>query len=149
MGLERTLRDEIKMAALLHDTGKIGLSDRLLAKGRMLDSSDEIREYQSHSVRGQSAFGKIEEFQQIGLYIRHHHEAYDGSGFPDGLAGRQIPLGAQIIAAANWNEAAFHRSNGPVTGARVAEKLAGQSGCLFDPVLLSAVTHEVTRTLAV
>ncbi len=145
LGVEPHLREEIRMAALLHDTGKIGLPDRLLSKGLM--TPDDVREYQSHAVRGQTAIDKIDELREVGVFIRHHHEAYNGSGFPDGLSGEQIPLGARIIALADWLENAFSHENAPNAKYELTRKLANQGGHLFDPALLPAANFAVSQVL--
>ena len=109
LGLELRQRDELRMAALLHDLGKIGMSELLLPKGKELLTPDEAKEYQSHPLMGQSLLDKYRELQEVGMVIRHHHEAFDGSGFPDGLDGEQTPLGARILALADAIENAFSR----------------------------------------
>jgi response regulator RpfG family c-di-GMP phosphodiesterase len=100
-GLSENLIEEIRVAALLHDIGTIGISDSLLHGDVERMTNGELREYRSHSVRGQAAVDSIEDLRPSGVLIRHHHENFDGSGFPDRLAGSDIPLGARIIALAD------------------------------------------------
>ena len=147
LGLEQRRRDELRMAALLHDLGKIGLSELLLAKGKELLTPDEAQEYRSHPVTGQSLLDKFGELREVGVVIRHHHEAFDGSGVPDGLAGAQIPLGARILALANWIENTFSRVTSPNAKYELTKKLLAEMGRLFDPALSGAATFALMQVL--
>ncbi len=89
------------IAALLHDIGKIGIPDSILAKREEEWNEYERNEYMLHPVRGQVAISMLEGFQEIGLLIRHHHENVDGTGFPDRLKKTAIPLGSRIISMAD------------------------------------------------
>ena len=91
----------ISMAAQLHDIGMIGAPDVVLIKNVGELSPQEMTEYVKHPVRGQAAIDCIEDFRSLGVLIRHHHEWYNGGGFPDGLKGEAIPIGARIIAIAD------------------------------------------------
>lgn len=102
MGLSQEEVETITVASLLHDIGKIGMSDVLLAKDTGDLGPKELQEYFLHPVRGQAAVDAIEDLRGAGLLIRHHHETFDGSGFPDGLKADQIPPGARIIAMADF-----------------------------------------------
>ena len=101
LGLEEKALGQIVLAARLHDIGKTGLPDFVIARKPEDLTPEERIQYKKHPVRGQSALSMIEEFQEIGTLIRHHHENFNGSGFPDGLRGRNIPLGSRIIACAD------------------------------------------------
>ncbi|MGB9715472.1 MAG: HD domain-containing phosphohydrolase [Thermodesulfovibrionales bacterium] len=101
MSLSEQDINNIFIAALLHDIGKIGIPDSILIKPVDSLVGYEKKEYELHPVRGQVTVDSIEGFREIGLYIRHHHENFDGSGFPDGLKGEDIPLGSRIIAIAD------------------------------------------------
>ncbi len=90
--------NNVLVAALLHDVGKIGVPDAVLRKLPDAMNDAELSDYRSHAVRGQVAVDIIDGFRDIGLIIRHHHEYIDGSGFPDGLKMNAIPLGSRIIA---------------------------------------------------
>lgn len=114
-GVARTMKlpqadiDNIIVASLLHDIGKIGVPDAILAKSENRMTPDELDEYKLHCVRGQAAVDTIQDLQDAGLLIRHHHEWFNGSGFPDGLKGDAIPLGSQIIAIADYVDRAIPR----------------------------------------
>lgn len=90
-----------QMAGLLHDVGKIGLEKELLAISIESLSQKDLQERQRHAVLGQRILRKLDAFQDIRVVIRHHHEQYDGSGFPEGLAKGQIPPWSRWIALAN------------------------------------------------
>lgn len=103
--------DEInccRAAAQLHDIGKIAFSDELLKKNPQTYDDREMLEYCQHVIRGQAAIDPVPELRELGLLIRHHHEKFDGTGFPDGLKGENIPLGARLIAVADFFENKLH-----------------------------------------
>ncbi len=102
--LEDAEKMRLRSAGLLHDIGKIAMSDQLLGKLPGELEGKNLHEYQNHVVRGQAAISMVPELDEIGILIRHHHEYFDGSGFPDQLAGESIPLGARIICAADMFE---------------------------------------------
>jgi response regulator RpfG family c-di-GMP phosphodiesterase len=101
LGLNDAEQQTVLFAALLHDIGKIGLADEILDKPIGALTPEQRGELMRHPERGQQALMQIEQLKDAALLIRHHHEHYDGSGYPDHLAGLAIPLGARILAAAN------------------------------------------------
>jgi response regulator RpfG family c-di-GMP phosphodiesterase len=109
MGLPAEEADVIYVAALLHDIGKIGLSDSIINKDADELSPEGFKEYSLHPVRGQTAIDSIEDLRKAGILIRHHHESYDGTGFPDKLQGVAIPLGSRIIAIADYIDRAIDK----------------------------------------
>lgn len=91
---------DLETASILHDIGKLGVSEVILNKyGEFTES--EFAEFKRHTVIGAEIVEAIEEFYHLVPAIRHHHEKYDGTGYPDGLAGEDIPLQARIIAIAD------------------------------------------------
>ena len=101
MGLPAAEIEMISIAAQLHDIGKIGCPDIVLTKNVGELSPEEKSEYIKHPVRGQAAIDCIEDFRMSGILVRCHHEWFNGKGFPDGLKGEDIPLGARIISIAD------------------------------------------------
>ncbi|MET7013708.1 response regulator c-di-GMP phosphodiesterase, NosR family [Uliginosibacterium flavum] len=97
---------EILLAGLLHDIGKIGYPDALLTKPFTHMSADEIGIARKHPLNGAAALMSMPDMRGVADIIRSHHERWDGKGFPDGLAGDKIPLGARILALANDYDAA-------------------------------------------
>ena len=106
MGLDAETVAKIRLARLLHDVGKIGLPESTLKKGGEEVSAVEQREQRLHPARGQELFMPIEELHDVGLMVRGHHEAYNGNGYPDGLKGEDIPVGARLVAIADFIEQA-------------------------------------------
>ena len=91
----------IEIAALLHDIGKISMPEKLIDKKLNLMTSDEMNIWRRHPLLGEQALAGIENLDEAGKIVRHHHENFNGSGFPDGLRGEEIPLGSRIIAVAD------------------------------------------------
>jgi response regulator RpfG family c-di-GMP phosphodiesterase len=101
MGMAESEMQDVFLAALLHDVGKIGLPDYLLEKPFASLTVEERMEVMKHPVKGQTALMALEQLQGAAKLIRSHHEHFDGLGFPDKLHGLEIPPGARIIALAN------------------------------------------------
>ncbi len=101
MGMDEAGVQEVLLAGLLHDIGKIGLPDELLAKPFNVLSADERNLVMRHPVTGELALMAVDSLKGVAALIRHHHERFDGAGFPDGLKGLVIPLGARILAVVN------------------------------------------------
>ncbi|MBI4694468.1 MAG: response regulator [Gammaproteobacteria bacterium] len=99
--LEDDLVQQIYFAALLHDVGKLSMPDELLRKPFTAMKPEERLRYMRHPAIGQAGFTGVESMQDMALLIRCHHERHDGAGYPDGLQGDGIPLGARILAIAN------------------------------------------------
>jgi HD-GYP domain-containing protein (c-di-GMP phosphodiesterase class II) len=96
-GPEATL---IELAARLHDIGKIGIPDSILVKpGKLLP--DEMAHMRTHSQKGADLISKYRDFARGAMIIKHHHERWDGLGYPAGLKGSEIPFGARVIAVAD------------------------------------------------
>lgn len=101
IGMPQNEFSTVRAGALLHDIGKIGISEEVLKKDSLGLTFSERKEYEQHPVRGQAAVEPIACLRDAGVLIRHHHEWVNGAGYPDGLGGAAIPLGARIIAVAN------------------------------------------------
>ncbi len=104
MKLDAEVERELTIAALLHDIGHIGLSDTVLARPVNRLDREELRHYRLHPVLGEQALLASDDMQGVAPLIRAHHERWDGQGFPDGLRGAAIPLGARILAVADTFE---------------------------------------------
>ena len=92
---------DVFLAGLLHDIGKIGFADHLLTKAVTQMSGDDLGTYRKHPLKGEQSLMALEELRPAAKIIRAHHERFDGQGFPEGLSGMRIPLGARILALAN------------------------------------------------
>jgi HD-GYP domain-containing protein (c-di-GMP phosphodiesterase class II) len=104
LGLPRESRETIVQAALVHDLGKIGVPEQVLVKRGALTDED-WRLMRRHPLTGAQIVAPLEFFADGAIIVRHHHERLDGSGYPDGLAGEMIPLGARIVAVADVYDA--------------------------------------------
>ncbi|MBI5591379.1 MAG: response regulator [Deltaproteobacteria bacterium] len=99
-GLDKQEQEQIEIAGLLHDIGLMGLPKILLEKDKEDMVEAELKLFKQHPIIGQICLQPVERLDPVGTIIFSHHENYDGSGFPDGLMGEQIPLGARIIHVA-------------------------------------------------
>lgn len=139
MGIQPRDADLIVAAARVHDLGKIATDNRVLFKQSSL-TPDERRLIEAHPGEGGELAGKFSMFRQGRRFIRHHHERWDGKGYPDGLAGTDIPLGARIIAVADSYDAMT--SDRPYRHALPHEialiELARGAGKQFDPQIVDA-----------
>jgi len=127
----------ISTAALLHDIGKIGIPDRILnKKGKLTDEEWEV--IKSHSRLGATIVGNIPDLAPCVGFILHHHEWWDGNGYPQGLKGKTIPLGARILAVADafaaMTSARPYRD--PLCDDKVLQRLRHGAGTQFDPELV-------------
>lgn len=147
LGLDETQQQDVLFAALLHDIGKIGMADDILDRPFNALNPDQRTEMMRHPERGQQALMQIEQLQTAALLIRHHHEYYDGSGYPDRLAGLAIPLGSRIIAAANEFDGLV---SGTLTQQPMRPKdainfLMENRGKRYDPAVIDCYTAILTE----
>ncbi len=139
MNLPKSEVDTIRHASLLHDVGKIGISEKILLKpGRLTD--DEFETIKSHPYIGAGILNSIEFLHSVCEIIKHHHERYDGKGYPDKLAGEEIPLGARIICVADSFDAitSCRPYRKPLTFDEATEEVKRCSGTQFDPEVAAA-----------
>ena len=126
--------ETIASAALLHDLGKVGMADGILFGAKLL-SPDERKSAERHAEIGATLLSKFPLFQKGTLLVRHHHERFDGKGYPDGLKGEAIPLGARIISVCDSYQAMTEKR--PYRHALLQElaieQLRQGSGSQFDP----------------
>ena len=101
LGVEPMAQQDFFFAALLHDVGKIGFSDALLTRPVSKMNGEDFARYRKHVLAGESALMPLDELKNVATIVRAHHERYDGQGFPDGLQGSEIPLGARLLSVVN------------------------------------------------
>ena len=143
LGLDEDETTRIHMAAHLHDIGKIAVPDSVLRKAGPL-TRPEWEEMRRHPVTGYEILRKIDDFKEIAILVRHHHERWDGRGYPDGLSGHDIPPGSRVIAVADSIDAMMSsRSYRPaMTSAACRREIEKNSGILYDPrVAAAALEH--------
>jgi len=140
--------EDIRIASLLHDTGKIALPSYLLEKKTEQMDSEEMEAYKLHPLRGEEIFAMVDGLEYVSVLIRHHHENFDGTGFPDGLRGNDIPSGARIIAIADLVERLMREVAFENRAEYVLNEIKNRYFTCFDPVLiegLEEVLHDLIR----
>jgi HD-GYP domain-containing protein (c-di-GMP phosphodiesterase class II) len=140
----------VALAAQMHDVGKLGVPDRILTKRDRLTPAefDVIRE---HSGRGHEIAMRVAALRPAALGILHHHEKMDGSGYPDGLRGQDIPLEARIVAVADAFDAMTSgRVYQPaVDFKRAFDELTKCAGSHFDPACVKAFHRAAGKMLSI
>lgn len=134
-GFAPKMQNDIYMMGLLHDVGKIGIPDSIINKPAKL-TDEEYGVIKNHSAMGAKILENITEFPQLTVGARWHHERYDGKGYPDGIAGEEIPQEARIIAVADAYDAmSSRRSYRDVLAQEIVrEEMEKGKGTQFDPV---------------
>ncbi len=146
VGLRGEELEAVAYGALLHDVGKIGVPEHLLRKEGPL-SADEWLIMRRHPEIGERICQPLRSSTAFAPIIRHHHEHFNGRGYPDGLRGEAIPLGARIVAIADAYEAMVHgRPYQPAQAhGRAAQELTRLRGRQFDPDLVPVFLDELER----
>jgi HD-GYP domain-containing protein (c-di-GMP phosphodiesterase class II) len=147
MGLPESNVGDIYLAGLLHDVGKIGLRDELLQRPTKL-TAEEMEEVRRHPVIGEKIVASIQPFDRLRPAVRHHHEFFNGRGYPDGLAGENIPLLARIIGVAEACDAMMspRRYRAARSPYEIDAVFNAESGRQFDPQVIRAfmaIRHEI------
>lgn len=138
--LDGEMLEALAISAFFHDVGKIGIPDRVLLKpGRF--TSDEMEVMKHHPVKGEAIVKELglEEGEAISQAVRHHHEYFNGEGYPDALAGEAIPIMARIIAVADSYDAMtvsrpYHSGR---SSSDVLDIMSGEAGNKLDPYLVN------------
>jgi putative two-component system response regulator len=151
LAVEASIRDHrllqaIHAAALLHDIGKLGIPDQLLHKPGPL-TVDEYDRVKQHAVIGADILSAVPFAGPLALIVRHHHENWDGSGYPDGLSGDTIPLGARVLAVADCYDALtsdrpYRRS---VSHERATAMIRERRGTMYEPEIAEAFLRIVDQ----
>ena len=144
--LDDAALQELVLASMLHDLGKVGFSDALLDKPFTQLAADERGQVMRHPARAEALLTGILPLRGAAAVIRHHHENFDGSGFPDGLAGLAIPLSARILSVANDFDSL---QLGILVGRALSREealqyIGGNRGKRYDPAVVEALL-QVTR----
>jgi HD-GYP domain-containing protein (c-di-GMP phosphodiesterase class II) len=137
LGLEEGALIDIEAAALLHDIGKIGIPDAILHKPAKL-TAEEYDLMKKHPEYGWAVLRQVPSFEQASLLILHHHEGFDGRGYPGGLKGAEIPMGSRIVSVIDAFDAMVssrpYRQGLPLEEA--VRRLTEASGTQFDPAVV-------------
>jgi HD-GYP domain-containing protein (c-di-GMP phosphodiesterase class II) len=135
--------------ALVHDIGKIGIPDTILLSPARLDA-DEWEIMKSHSERGYRILSSIEaeDAAAIATAVRHHHESFDGSGYPDGLAGEDIPVLSRIVALVDCYDALAETRpyHAPKSHQTIVKILHEENGAKYDPHLREKFVHWIENS---
>jgi putative nucleotidyltransferase with HDIG domain len=139
LGCDERDQDLIHTAALLHDIGKFILPDNVLFANRKL-TDDEWELIKLHPEQGAKLVERIEGYGPVAEIVLHHHEKYAGGGYPAGIAGEEIPLGARIIAAADTYDVMTSRDSyrRPVSTEAALEEMRRVAGTQLDPKVTAA-----------
>ena len=140
LGLDAKQTQEVFIAALLHDIGKIGFSDELLALATNRLAGDQLGAFRKHPLRAEQLLMPLEDLRAVATILRAHMERFDGAGFPDGAAGLAIPLGARILGLASDYD---NLQIGALVQRRVLPEDARQiiyasGGKRYDPTVVAA-----------
>jgi diguanylate cyclase (GGDEF)-like protein len=140
LGLDAEDLDVVVRAAELHDIGKVAIPDAILHKSGPL-GEEEWAFVRQHTVIGERIVNAAEALRPVGRVVRSSHERWDGGGYPDGLAGEDIPLGARIVLACDaWDAMTSDRSyRQAMDGGEAAAELRRHAGTQFDPRVIDAL----------
>lgn len=152
LGMDRSAMRALTEAALLHDVGKIGIADEILLKPGPLSDLERVQ-MKEHPAIGRRILKSIATLDEAAEIVYAHHEHYDGSGYPRGLRGQEIPLGARVFAVVDAFDAiTSHRPYETAMGVDIARtRIEASSGTHFDPAVVEAfltVPEEDWLTLA-
>jgi HD-GYP domain-containing protein (c-di-GMP phosphodiesterase class II) len=146
LGMSEKEMRNLRISALLHDVGKIGIDDRILRKPGAL-SDDEFEVMKGHPAKGAAIMSGVAQLIDIIPGMKYHHEKWSGGGYPEGLVGEQIPVQARIVAIADTLDAMT--TNRPYQKAMelgyVVEKIKSFAGTRFDPHVVGAFVNAVQR----
>lgn len=139
LGLSKEQIKTLRIGGLFHDIGKIGIPDSILLKPAKL-TDDEYSQIKNHPSIGAHILGNATIFKEIIPIVKHHHEKYDGNGYPSRLKGEEIPYMARIAAVADTFDAMTSRRSyrGPIDIEHVKEEIKRCEGTQFDPQIAEA-----------
>jgi len=149
MGLSEEDVERVRMAGRLHDLGKIGTRDAVVNKEGPL-TADEFEHVKQHVIIGAQILAPLVHLGDIVAMVKSHHERFDGSGYPDGLRGEDVPLGGRIIAVAEVYDAltTARPYQEKMTPEQAVERMADLSGTVLDPRVYEALVRLVGRRQA-
>jgi putative nucleotidyltransferase with HDIG domain len=146
MGWDSGQQQLVDLCGLVHDIGKIGLPAGLLEKPGAL-TPDERRQMEEHSAIGERILANVDDYAEIAVIVRHHHERWDGNGYPDRLAGEAIPIVSRLLAVADAYDAmTSHRPyRAALPSSEARRRLREGVGSQFDPEVVVAFEAVLER----
>lgn len=149
LGLDEETIENVRLAARLHDVGMIGIHESILNKPDTL-SPAEVRHVREHVRIGSEILAPLTHLGPVLDYVHHHHERFDGNGYPRGLAGDEISIGGRILAAADAFDALTSQRpyREPLSWSAALSRLAGDAGRALDPAVFAALRRVVLIELA-
>lgn len=138
MGMSPSELTALRYGALLHDVGKIGIDETIIRKAGPL-TADEYRVMQQHTLIGERIVAPLRMAAKVAPIVRGHHERWDGSGYPDGLAGETIPLGARVVAVVDAFDAMTTQRpyNHVLSAEEAVGRLLAGAGTSWDPRIVA------------
>lgn len=146
LGLTEQEIEIVARAAKLHDIGKIGIKDEILFSHSKL-SPEQYQEIKSHPAKGVAILEPLKFLEREKVIVKHHHEHFDGSGYPDGLQGEAIPLGARIICVADAFDAmrTSRPYAKPLSKEEIIKEFTFNAGAQFDPKISETLVRNINR----
>ena len=150
MDFNKEAINQIRIAGLMHDIGKIGIDERILNKPQSL-TSEEWQEIKRHPEIAYRILSSANEFSEMADYILEHHERWDGKGYPKGLKGEEISLQARIIAVADTYDAMISERpyRQPLSEDFAVQEIISNAGIQFDPVIVKVFINDVLKGNAI
>lgn len=149
LGLDPATCEDLRVAGRLHDVGKIGIREAILNKPDRL-TPEEFDHVKRHVQIGLDILAPLFHIKQPLKYVEHHHERWDGAGYPQGMAGETIPMGARILCAADTFDALTSKRayREPLESQAALEHIRVDVGKQFDPRVYDALVRVITRRLS-
>lgn len=146
MGFDKSAVDHICIAGLIHDIGKIGIDEKILNKPGSL-SVDERKDIERHPEIGWRLLSSTNEFSELARFVLSHHEKWDGSGYPHGIKGKEIPLESRIISVADaydamTSERSYRKG---MCKEQAIKELMKCSGTQFDSEIVDVFVNQVLQ----
>ncbi len=150
LGIDAKGLFELEVAAALHDIGKVGIAPEILSKPEMHLSAIEQETLKRHPTQGETVLRMVQHLNTVPRLVRHHHERFEGNGFPDGLKGHDIPLGSRVIAVANAFDKALNSRTAyqNATPEKACQAVRQRCPVEFDPDIVAALIQCIEPQIA-
>ncbi|TYB30412.1 MAG: HD-GYP domain-containing protein [Candidatus Mcinerneyibacterium aminivorans] len=148
MGLPQEELTKAYWAGMVHDIGKMLVTNQILDKKSNLNHQ-EYQTIKKHPIWGYKALKRTEELEELAVYVKHHHERWDGKGYPDGLKEEEIPLISQIISVVDaWDAMTSDRAyRKPLSDKQAIKQLKQKKGTQFSPRIVDVFVKMISQTI--